>query len=209
MRSAAPTPWASAVNVALPAHTGDAGWLRAFHAVVPQLVQAFAPEVIVSQHGCDSHKHDPLTHLNTSVDAQREAALSIAGLAAKVLRGPLGRDWAAEATTSPTWCRWSGATWWPSPPDGLYRWKRRFRRAGAATCLEKFGPQTAGADGRGRRHLVAVLGGRVRPQRRRGPHRHGHPQGSLPAPWAGSLVRLIPVRLLNARKTDAVGRICR
>ena len=78
-----PNALGSAVNVALPAHTGDAAWLRAFHAVVPQLVQAFAPEVLVSQHGCDSHRHDPLTHLATSIDAQREAALSIAGLAAR------------------------------------------------------------------------------------------------------------------------------
>lgn len=73
----------SAVNVALPAGTGDAGWLRAFHAVVPQLVGAFAPEVIVSQHGCDSHRLDPLTHLNVSVDGQREAATAVAHLAAR------------------------------------------------------------------------------------------------------------------------------
>lgn len=77
----------SAVNVALPAGTSDAGWLRAFHAVVPQLVEAFGPEVIVSQHGCDSHRSDELTHLNTSVDGQREAALSIAALADKVCGG--------------------------------------------------------------------------------------------------------------------------
>ncbi|MCZ2401782.1 acetoin utilization protein AcuC [Paenarthrobacter sp. Z7-10] len=73
-----------AVNVALPAFTGDAGWLRAFHAVVPPLVSAFAPDIIVSQHGCDSHADDPLTNLRTSVDAQREAALSISRLATKV-----------------------------------------------------------------------------------------------------------------------------
>lgn len=77
----------TAVNVALQAGTSDAGWLRAFHAVVPQLVAAFAPEVIVSQHGCDSHRDDELSHLNTSVDAQREAALSIAALADKVCGG--------------------------------------------------------------------------------------------------------------------------
>ncbi|MCQ9165137.1 acetoin utilization protein AcuC [Arthrobacter sp. STN4] len=77
----------SAVNVALPAGTSDGGWLRAFHAVVPQLVEAFGPDVIVSQHGCDSHRDDDLTHLNTSVDAQREAALSIAALAGKVCGG--------------------------------------------------------------------------------------------------------------------------
>lgn len=74
----------SAVNVALPAGTSDAGWLRAFHAVVPALVQAFAPDIIVSQHGCDSHRDDELANLNTSVDAQREAALTIAGLAARL-----------------------------------------------------------------------------------------------------------------------------
>lgn len=73
----------TAVNVALPAFTGDAAWLRAFHAVVPQLVGAFQPEVIVSQHGCDSHRDDPLTHLNLSVDGQREAASAVAGLAAR------------------------------------------------------------------------------------------------------------------------------
>lgn len=77
----------TAVNVALPAGTSDAGWLRAFHAVVPQLVEAFAPDVIVSQHGCDSHRDDSLTHLNTSVDGQREAALSVAALADKVCGG--------------------------------------------------------------------------------------------------------------------------
>lgn len=77
----------SAVNVALPAGTSDAGWLRAFHAVVPQLVGAFAPEVIVSQHGCDSHRLDPLTHLNISVDGQREAVTAIGQLAERYCEG--------------------------------------------------------------------------------------------------------------------------
>lgn len=74
----------TAVNVALPPHTGDAGWLRAFHAVVPPLVRAFAPEAVVSQHGCDSHAADPLTDLRLSIDGQRQLALDIAHLAAEV-----------------------------------------------------------------------------------------------------------------------------
>ena len=78
-----PNAQGSAVNVALPAGTADAGWLRAFHAVVPQLIGAFEPEVIVSQHGCDSHRLDPLAHLNISVDGQREAATAIGNLAAR------------------------------------------------------------------------------------------------------------------------------
>lgn len=61
----------SAVNVALPAGTGDAGWLRAFHAVVPELLADFRPQVLVSQHGADTHFEDPLAHLAVSLDAQR------------------------------------------------------------------------------------------------------------------------------------------
>ena len=38
-------------------------WLRAFHAVVPPLLRSFAPEILVSQHGCDSHRLDPLAQL--------------------------------------------------------------------------------------------------------------------------------------------------
>jgi acetoin utilization protein AcuC len=76
-----------AVNVALPAGTGDAGWLRAFDAVVPPLLRAFGPQVLVSQHGCDSHRLDPLAHLELSVDAQRTAAVWLHRLAHEVTGG--------------------------------------------------------------------------------------------------------------------------
>src|SRR3984957_8743793 len=76
-----------AVNMPLPAFTGDAGWLRAFDAVVPPLLRAFRPQVLVSQHGCDSHRLDPLAHLELSVDAQRRAALMVHDLAHEVAGG--------------------------------------------------------------------------------------------------------------------------
>ncbi|WP_030383335.1 MULTISPECIES: acetoin utilization protein AcuC [unclassified Streptomyces] len=71
----------SAVNVALPAGTGDAGWLRAFHAVVPELVADFRPQVVVSQHGADTHFEDPLAHLAVSLDAQRAVQVACHELA--------------------------------------------------------------------------------------------------------------------------------
>ncbi len=77
----------SAVNVALPPGTGDAGWLRAFHAVVPPLVREFAPDVLVTQHGCDSHASDPLAHLMLSVDGQRAAYQALHDLAHEVTGG--------------------------------------------------------------------------------------------------------------------------
>src|SRR5699024_67585 len=47
-------------------------YLRAVHAVVPQLLRSFNPEVLVTQHGADGHRHDPLAALNLSVDGQRQ-----------------------------------------------------------------------------------------------------------------------------------------
>jgi len=76
-----------AVNVALPAGTGDAGWLRAFDAIVPPLLRAFKPTVLVSQHGCDSHRLDPLAHLELSVDAQRRTQLMLHDLAHELCEG--------------------------------------------------------------------------------------------------------------------------
>ena len=77
----------TAVNVALPAHTRDAAWLRAIDAIVPAVVREFAPEVIVSQHGCDSHIEDPITNLGVSIDAERTAAVRMHDLAHEVAGG--------------------------------------------------------------------------------------------------------------------------
>jgi acetoin utilization protein AcuC len=76
-----------AVNVALPAGTTDTGWHAAFDAVVPPLVEAFAPTVLLSQHGCDTHALDPLANLLLSVDGQRVAQQKLHDLAHQVCDG--------------------------------------------------------------------------------------------------------------------------
>lgn len=77
----------SAVNIALPAGSRDQAWLRAFHAVVPSVVRAFRPELIVLQAGADSHRRDPLANLQLSVDGQRAAQLAVAALADELCGG--------------------------------------------------------------------------------------------------------------------------
>ena len=77
----------ASVNVALPAGTGDSGWLRAFHAVVPPLLREWSPQLIVSQHGCDTHRSDPLANLELTIDAQRVAHAAIHALAHEVAGG--------------------------------------------------------------------------------------------------------------------------
>ncbi|MBX6768574.1 MAG: acetoin utilization protein AcuC, partial [Actinomadura rubrobrunea] len=77
----------TAVNVALPPGTGDALWLRAVDAVVPPLLRAFRPQVLVTQHGCDGHALDPLAHLILSVDGQRTAYAMLHRLAHETAGG--------------------------------------------------------------------------------------------------------------------------
>lgn len=77
----------TAVNVALPPGTGDAGWLRAFHAVVPPLVRAFEPQILLTQLGCDTHRLDPMAQLNLTVDAHRHSYAALHQLAHEVAGG--------------------------------------------------------------------------------------------------------------------------
>ncbi|MBI1378956.1 MAG: acetoin utilization protein AcuC [Frankiales bacterium] len=76
-----------AVNVALPPGIRDDGWLRAFDGVVPPLLREFAPEILVTQQGCDTHEDDPLAHLALSVDGQRTTYHLLHELAHEVAGG--------------------------------------------------------------------------------------------------------------------------
>ncbi len=78
-------------NVALPPGTADAGWLRAFHAVVPPLLRAFEPEILITQLGCDTHRLDPLAQLELTVDGHRACYAALHDLAHEVC----GRRWVA------------------------------------------------------------------------------------------------------------------
>jgi acetoin utilization protein AcuC len=75
------------VNVALPIGTDDSGWLRAFDAVVPHVVRAFRPQLMLTQQGADTHALDPLAHLLLSVDGQRAAYERLHDLAHEVCQG--------------------------------------------------------------------------------------------------------------------------
>ena len=74
------------VNLPLYPYTGDEVYLESFGEIVPPLLRAFAPDVLVTQLGIDSYHSDPLTHLQITtrgyVAAIRElAALQIPWLA--------------------------------------------------------------------------------------------------------------------------------
>jgi len=51
------------------------------------VLRAYRPQVLVTQHGCDTHRADPLGGLRLSVDGQRAAAVDLAALAAELCDG--------------------------------------------------------------------------------------------------------------------------
>lgn len=61
----------TAVNLPLAPYTGDDLFLEAFDELVPPLVRAFSPDIIVTQDGCDGHWDDPLTHLSLTLEGYR------------------------------------------------------------------------------------------------------------------------------------------
>jgi acetoin utilization protein AcuC len=55
------------VNLPFPPYTDDEVYFWAFEEVVPGLVQAFKPDVVVTQLGVDTFHNDPLTNLHLSI----------------------------------------------------------------------------------------------------------------------------------------------
>jgi acetoin utilization protein AcuC len=149
------------VNIALPAGTGDAGWLRAIDAVVPAVVREFAPDVLVTQHGCDTHVLDPLTHLRVSIDGQRAATQLLHGLAHEVASGRWvalgGGGYAVVDVVPRSWTHLIGiATHQPVDPSTVVpeSWRalvqERYGRHGPDLMTDgrdaRFSPWTSGYD---------------------------------------------------------------
>ena len=91
----------SVLNVPLAPGTDDDAWLAAFRGAVLPAVRAFAPDLLVTQLGCDTHHTDPLAHLRLTTRAYREAAAELHRLAHEaaggrwVATGGGGYQWAS------------------------------------------------------------------------------------------------------------------
>lgn len=60
------------INVPLDPYTEDESYLEALKTILPKVVKGVRPDIIISQHGCDAHHFDPLTHFSTSMRIFRE-----------------------------------------------------------------------------------------------------------------------------------------
>ena len=75
------------VNAPLEPFTDDESWISCFDALVPEVLRAFAPDIIISQNGCDAHALDPLTHLRATTRLYEHVPKKIHDLAHELCDG--------------------------------------------------------------------------------------------------------------------------
>ena len=70
-----------AVNVPLAPYTDDTTWLWAFEQIVPPLLAAYQPDIVLTQLGADGYYNDPLAHMQLTTHAYETAVHRLRALA--------------------------------------------------------------------------------------------------------------------------------
>lgn len=124
-------------NVPLEAQTEDASLLATFDAVVPDLADAFRPDVVVLQAGCDAHAADPLTHLRCTTSVFEALTERVAAIADRHCGGRIvatgGGGYAIHDVVPRAWTLVWGALCGERAPDEIPdAWLRTVRAESAA-----------------------------------------------------------------------------
>ncbi|MNJ37592.1 acetoin utilization protein AcuC [Paenibacillus bouchesdurhonensis] len=73
--------YGTCVNIPMQPYTEDESWLECFEQSIRRLTDYFKPDLIISQHGCDAHALDPLSHMQCSMAIYNEMPAIIHNLA--------------------------------------------------------------------------------------------------------------------------------
>ncbi|HEX7950676.1 MAG TPA: acetoin utilization AcuC family protein [Candidatus Limnocylindrales bacterium] len=137
----------TAVNVPMEPGTGDGAWLGAVRMLLPELAAAFEPDLIVSQHGADSHAWDPLAHLRVTTTAIGEAARLVDAVAHRHADGRWlatgGGGYDAYRVVPRTWSLvWLAGAHREAPASTAPAWRERWApeaaRYGQVPLPERF-----------------------------------------------------------------------
>ena len=119
------------VNVPLEAFTGAGAWLEAVEAIVPLAAEQFGPDIVVSQHGADTHAWDPLAHLRVTTTAMGAAARLVDEVAHRHAGGRWlatgGGGYDAYRVVPRTWALvWLAGAHRPAPAATPAAWRERW-----------------------------------------------------------------------------------
>jgi acetoin utilization protein AcuC len=121
----------TSVNVPLLPGVGERPWLTVLESLLPELAAAFGPDLIVSQHGADSHAWDPLAQLNVTTTAHGAAARLVDRLAHRYAGGRWlatgGGGYDAYRVVPRTWAlTWLAGAHLVVPPSTPAEWRQRW-----------------------------------------------------------------------------------
>ena len=121
----------TSINVPFEPFAGDEAWLPWVRAFVNQSAAAFGPDLVVSQHGCDSHVWDPLAHLRVTTTAMGEAARLVDRIAHRYAHGRWlatgGGGYDAYRVVPRTWAHvWLAGAHRDPPPAIPDAWRDRW-----------------------------------------------------------------------------------
>lgn len=129
------------VNVPLLPYTGDEVYLSTFEAVVPPLLDAFHPDVLVLQLGVDAHFLDSLSHLRLTSSGYRRVLQQLLGSCPRIVA--MGGGGYHLTTVARVWSleygQMLGARWPEALPDA-------FRNTYGGTTLPDAPPPPEEAD---------------------------------------------------------------
>lgn len=140
----------SCANMPVLPFTEDASWQEAVETLLPPLARRFAPDVIISNHGCDTHALDPIAHLALSTRALQQQAALTHRLAHDLCDG----RWLAVGSGGYAWREvvprswaivWSEMSERPLPAELPLAWRVRWAPRDGGSMPDRFLDETSEA----------------------------------------------------------------
>jgi acetoin utilization protein AcuC len=126
----------TAINIPFEPFAGDEAWLPWVRSIPVTAAAAFGPDIVVSQHGCDSHAWDPLAHLRVTTTAMGAAARLVDRVAHRWAAGRWlatgGGGYDAYRVVPRAWAHvWLAGAHRPPPPETPKEWRDRWAEEAA------------------------------------------------------------------------------
>lgn len=126
------------LNVPMEPQTEDDSWLDIYEKLLTESAEAFRPDVIVLQNGCDAHVVDPLTHLRCTTRLYEETVRLTSEVADRFCEGRLigtgGGGYAIWRVVPRAWTLvWAGLSGLSVPNAIPREWLNRWQ--GESPCL--------------------------------------------------------------------------
>ena len=154
------------LNVPMEPSTEDDSWIGIYSELLREVAEAFRPEVIVLQSGCDAHVLDPLTHLRCTTRLYEETVRITGEIADRFCGGRLiatgGGGYAVWQVVPRAWALVWGTLTHQTVPNRIPReWLERWQ--GESPCLlpEEVRDAPGAWPGTGRKDEIAATNRRA------------------------------------------------